>query len=295
MMFLKDILYGVRLKAVTGSTAIEISKVQFDSRKVTGDDLFVAIKGGTVDGHTFIEQVIEAGAIAIVCEEFPEKLQEKVTYIQVDNSKNALAVIAANYHDNPSKDLKLIGVTGTNGKTTVSTLLYDLFKKAGYKVGLISTIKIMVDDQQYETSHTTPDPMTINHHLHLMAEEGVEFCFMEVSSHGLDQHRTAGLRFNGAIFTNLSHDHLDYHKDFASYRDTKKRLFDDLEKSGFALSNIDDKNGLFMIQNTRAKKYTYALKTFADFRGQIMERQFDGQLLKIDENDLWTKLIGDFN
>ncbi len=295
MKLLKDILYGVRLKDVTGSTAIEIGQVHFDSRKIAGNDLFVAVKGGTVDGHTFIEKVIEAGAIAIVCEELPKKVHENVTYVQVDNSKNALAVIASNFHDNPSKNLKLIGVTGTNGKTTVSTLLYDLFKKAGYKVGLISTIKIMVDNQRHDTTHTTPDPMTINHYLSLMAEEGVEFCFMEVSSHGLDQHRTAGLRFKGAIFTNLSHDHLDYHKDFSTYRDTKKRLFDDLEKSAFALSNSDDKNGLFMLQNTRAKKYTYALKTFADYKAQIMERQFDGQLLKVDENDLWTKLIGDFN
>ncbi|MDH3697785.1 MAG: UDP-N-acetylmuramoyl-L-alanyl-D-glutamate--2,6-diaminopimelate ligase [Flavobacteriaceae bacterium] len=295
MKLLKDILYGVRLKAVTGTTALEIGQVQFDSRKVASNDLFVAIKGGTVDGHTYIEQVIETGAIAIICEELPKELRDNITYVQVDNSKNALAIIASNYHNNPSKNLQLIGVTGTNGKTTVSTLLYDLFKKAGYKVGLISTIKIMVDEQSHKTTHTTPDPMTINHFLSLMAAEGVEFCFMEVSSHGLDQHRTAGLHFKGAIFTNLSHDHLDYHKDFAVYRDTKKRLFDDLEKSAFALSNVDDKNGLFMIQNTSAKKYTYALKTFADFRAQIMERQFDGQLLKIDESDLWTKLIGDFN
>ncbi len=295
MKLLKDILYGVRLKDVTGSTAIEIGQVQFDSRKVSGNDLFVAVKGGTVDGHTFIEKVIEAGAIAIVCEELPKEVHDNVTYVQVDNSKNALAVISSNFYENPSKNLKLIGVTGTNGKTTVSTLLYDLFKKAGYKVGLISTIKIMVDNQRHDTTHTTPDPMTINHYLSLMAEEGVEFCFMEVSSHGLDQHRTAGLHFKGAIFTNLSHDHLDYHKDFSTYRDTKKRLFDDLEKSAFALSNADDKNGLFMLQNTRAKKYTYALKTFADYKAQIMERQFDGQLLKVEENDLWTKLIGDFN
>ena len=177
MKLLKDILYGVRLKDVTGSTAIEIGQVQFDSRKVSGNDLFVAVKGGTVDGHTFIDKVIEAGAIAIICEELPEEVQDNVTYVQVDNSKNALAIISSNFYDNPSKNLKLIGVTGTNGKTTVSTLLYDLFKKAGYKVGLISTIKIMVDDQRHETTHTTPDPMTINHYLSLMAEEGVEFCF----------------------------------------------------------------------------------------------------------------------
>ena len=279
MKMLKDILYGVRLKAVTGSTLVEINSIQFDSRQVGKNDLFVAVKGGTVDGHSFIEGVEEAGALAVICEEFPKSLKDNVTYVQVDNSQN----------------LKLIGVTGTNGKTTVSTLLYQLFINAGYKVGLISTINIMVDKQHYETAHTTPDPITINRYLSLMAAEGVEFCFMEVSSHGIDQERASGLQFRGAIFTNLSHDHLDYHKDFASYRDTKKRLFDGLEKSAFALSNIDDKNGLFMIQNTRAKKYTYALKTFADYKAQIMEKQFDGQLLKIGENELWTKLIGDFN
>ena len=295
MRMLKDILYGVRLKAVTGSTLVEIRDVQFDSRKIGENDLFVAIKGGTVDGHGFIDEVIKAGALAIICEEFPETLIDNVTYVQVDNSKKALAVIASNYYDNPSHNLKLIGVTGTNGKTTVSTLLYQLFTKAGFKVGLISTIKIMVDKLAYETSLTTPDSLTINRHLAMMAEEGVEFCFMEASSHGIDQERTAGLRFRGAIFTNLSHDHLDYHKDFKTYRDTKKRLFDELEKSAFALSNIDDKNGLFMLQNTPAKKYTYALKTFADYKAQIMEKQFDGQLLKIEDNELWTKLIGDFN
>ena len=295
MKLLKDILYGVRLKAVTGSTLVQIKEVHFDSRKVGKNDLFVAIKGGTADGHGFIEDVIKKGALAIICEEFPKTLRDNVTYVQVDNSKKALAIVASNYYDNPSQNLKLIGVTGTNGKTTVSTLLYQLFTKAGFKVGLISTIKIMVDKKVYETMLTTPDSLTINRHLAMMAEEGVEFCFMEASSHGIHQERTAGLRFRGAIFTNLSHDHLDYHKDFASYRDTKKRLFDELEKSAFALSNIDDKNGLFMIQNTPAKKYTYALKTFADYKAQIMEKQFDGQLLKIEDNELWTKLIGDFN
>jgi len=295
MKILRDILYGVRLKAVTGSTLVEIREVQFDSRKVGKNDLFVAIRGGRVDGHQFIEDVIKAGALAVICEEYPETLKEHVTYVQVDNSKKALAILASNYYDNPSHNLKLIGVTGTNGKTTISTLLYQLFAKAGYKVGLISTIKIMVNKQEYETALTTPDSLTINRYLALMAEEGVEFCFMEASSHGIDQERTAGLRFRGAIFTNLSHDHLDYHKDFAAYRDTKKRLFDELERSAFALSNIDDKNGLFMIQNTAAKKYTYALKSFADYKAQIMEKQFDGQLLKIEDSELWTKLIGDFN
>ena len=203
--------------------------------------------------------------------------------------------MASNFYDTPSKNLKLIGVTGTNGKTTVTTLLYNLFKKAGFKVGLISTIKIRVDEKEYATTHTTPDALTINKHLHLMNEEGVEFCFMEVSSHGIHQKRAEGLQFEGAIFTNLSHDHLDYHKTFAEYRDIKKQLFDGLSKTAFAITNFDDKNGMVMLQNTKAKKYTYALKSFADYRGQILEKQLNGQLLKIGENELWSKLIGDFN
>ncbi|MGB5379008.1 UDP-N-acetylmuramoyl-L-alanyl-D-glutamate--2,6-diaminopimelate ligase, partial [Muriicola sp.] len=195
----------------------------------------------------------------------------------------------------PSRNLQLVGVTGTNGKTTVSSLLYQLFKKAGFKVGLLSTIRIMVDEKEYPTLHTTPDALTTNKYLAMMNEEGIEFCFMEASSHGIDQKRTSGLLFAGAIFTNLTHDHLDYHNSFAEYRDAKKKLFDDLPKTAFALSNIDDKNGLVMLQNTRAKKYTYALKSYADYRAQILENQFSGQLLKIENNELWTKLIGHFN
>ena len=215
--------------------------------------------------------------------------------VEVGNGNQALALMASNYYDTPSKNLKLVGVTGTNGKTTVSSLLYRLFKKAGYKVGLLSTIKIMVDDTEYPTKHTTPDALVINRHLKLMNDAGVEFCFMEVSSHGIHQKRTEGLVFEGAIFTNLSHDHLDYHKTFAEYRDTKKILFDQLSKKAFALTNIDDKNGLVMLQNTKARKYTYALKNYADYRAQVLENQFDGQLLKINDNELWIKLIGQFN
>jgi len=247
------------------------------------------------DGHKYIRKAIDLGAKAIICESLPDDLVNEVTYVEVDNGNKALAIMASNYYDNPSKNLKLIGVTGTNGKTTVTSLLYQLFKKAGYKVGLLSTIKIMVDDTEYNTSHTTPDALTINHHLHLMNNAGVEFCFMEVSSHGIHQKRTEGLVFEGAIFTNLSHDHLDYHKTFAEYRDTKKLLFDNLPKKAFALTNIDDKNGLVMLQNTQAKKQTYALKNYADYRAQILENQFDGQLLKVNDNELWTKLIGHFN
>ncbi|SHG85194.1 UDP-N-acetylmuramoyl-L-alanyl-D-glutamate--2,6-diaminopimelate ligase [Flagellimonas flava] len=295
MKLLKDILFGVSLSAVSGDTNVMVNHIHFDSRNVGMDDVFVAVRGTLTDGHKFIQKAVESGAKAIVCEELPEILVNGVTYLKVPDCNSALAVIGANFYDNPSKNLKLVGITGTNGKTTVSTLLYSLFKKAGYKVGLISTIKVMVDDQEYTTSHTTPDVLTINKHLWEMSEEGVEFCFMEVSSHGIHQKRSEGLHFAGAIFTNLSHDHLDYHKTFAEYRDTKKKLFDGLPKTAFALSNMDDKNGLVMLQNTKARKHTYALKTYADYRAQILEKQFNGQLLKIDDNELWSKLIGDFN
>ncbi|MDT0621173.1 UDP-N-acetylmuramoyl-L-alanyl-D-glutamate--2,6-diaminopimelate ligase [Croceitalea vernalis] len=295
MKLLKDILYGVGLSAVSGDTNVIVNSMHFDSRKVEMDDVFVAIKGLVTDGHKYIKTAIDAGAKAVVCEVMPSILVNGVTYLQVDNGNRALAIMASNFYENPSKNLKLVGVTGTNGKTTVTSLLYSLFKKAGYKVGLISTIKIMVDEVEYKTTHTTPDALTINYHLCLMNEAGVEFCFMEVSSHGIHQKRAEGLKFEGAIFTNLSHDHLDYHKTFAEYRDTKKKLFDGLPKTSFVLTNLDDKNGIVMLQNTKAKKYTYALKSFADYRGQILENQINGQLLKIDENELWSKLIGDFN
>ncbi|MGB5429997.1 UDP-N-acetylmuramoyl-L-alanyl-D-glutamate--2,6-diaminopimelate ligase [Eudoraea sp.] len=292
---LKDILFGVSLTAVSGSTGVLVNTICFDSRKVTKQSVFVAIKGTLTDGHKYIDKAISAGANSIVCEELPGDLVNNVTYVEVLDANQALAIMASNFYDNPSKNLKLVGVTGTNGKTTVSSLLYQLFKKAGYKVGLLSTIRIMVDNREFTTSHTTPDAMTINQYLSLMNDAGVEFCFMEVSSHGIHQKRTEGLVFEGAIFTNLSHDHLDYHKTFAEYRDTKKKLFDDLPKRAFALTNIDDKNGLVMLQNTAAKKYTYALKSYADYRAQILENQFNGQLLKIDDNELWTRLIGHFN
>ena len=295
MKLLKDILYGVRIDAVSGTTNIRFNALQFDSRAVGMDDAFVAIRGTITDGHKYISKAVEQGCNTVICEEIPEKLVNEVTYIQVDDSQAALAVMAANYFENPSRNLKLVGVTGTNGKTTVTSLLYQLFKKAGYKVGLISTIKIMVDEKEYPTRHTTPDPLIINEHLQLMNDAGVEFCFMEVSSHGIAQKRSLGLSFEGAIFTNLSHDHLDYHKTFAEYRDTKKKLFDGLNVKAFALTNLDDKNGLYMLQNSKARKFTYALKSFGDYRAQILENQFNGQLLKIEDNELWTKLIGHFN
>ncbi|MBV7269458.1 UDP-N-acetylmuramoyl-L-alanyl-D-glutamate--2,6-diaminopimelate ligase [Winogradskyella luteola] len=295
MMILKDILYKVTINAVVGSTSIAVNKIEFDSRQIKTNDVFVAILGTVTDGHKYIEDVIKAGASAIICEALPETLEDDVTYIEVASSNQALAYMAANYYEHPSENLKLVGVTGTNGKTTVTSLLYQLFKKAGYKVGLLSTVKVMVDNATYRATHTTPDSLTINKYLKLMNEEGVEFCFMEASSHGIHQSRTEGLKFTGGIFTNLSHDHLDYHDTFAEYRDVKKAFFDGLPKDAFALSNMDDKNGLVMLQNTAAKKYTYALKNYADYRAQILENEFSGLLLKVNDSELWTRLIGSFN
>ncbi|MEO2062497.1 MAG: UDP-N-acetylmuramoyl-L-alanyl-D-glutamate--2,6-diaminopimelate ligase [Christiangramia sp.] len=295
MKVLKDILYKVNMNTVAGDTGVTINELHFDSRKVKLNDVFVAIRGSVSDGHEFIKKAENQGALAIVCEEMPEERINGITYIEVEDSKKALAYMAANYYDNPSGNLKLVGVTGTNGKTTIATLLYNLFQKAGFKVGLLSTVKVMVGDEEFEAIRTTPDSLTINYYLKKMNDAGVEFCFMEVSSHGIDQHRTTGLRFVGGIFTNLSHDHLDYHKDFAEYRDVKKRFFDELPAAAFALTNIDDKNGAVMLQNTRAKKYTYALKSYADYKAQILENQFTGLLLKVDDQEIWSKLIGNFN
>jgi len=292
---LKNILYKVTLDAVVGDTSVSINNIQFDSRKIVSGDVFVAIKGTKVDGHDFIEQVIEKGANTIICENIPKITIEGVTYVKVDNTYKALAIMASNYYGVPSENLRLVGVTGTNGKTTIASLLYQLFKKAGYKVGLLSTVKIFVDEKEYKATHTTPDSLTINKYLSEMNNEGVEFCFMEVSSHGIHQSRTEGLCFEGAIFTNLTHDHLDYHETFAEYRDVKKSFFDNLPKSAFSLVNIDDKNGSVMLQNTVSKKYTYALKSYANYRAQILENQLNGLFLKINDNEVWTKLIGNFN
>lgn len=295
MKELKDILYKVPIQSVFGKTDVRINQLVFDSRKVGLNDVFIAIPGAVSDGHNFIGQACDKGALAIVCEQLPENKVNGITYVQVQNAHQALALMAANFYEEPSKNLKLIGVTGTNGKTTIASLLYQLFTKAGYKTGLFSTVKILVDEKIYETKNTTPDSLTINAHLKEMNDEGVEFCFMEVSSHGIAQHRTAGLHFAGGVFTNLTHDHLDYHKNFQEYRDVKKSFFDQLPASAFALSNVDDKNGLVMLQNTKAKKKTYGLKTYANYKAEILENQFEGLLLKIDGNELWTKLIGAFN
>ena len=295
MKYLKDILYKVAVDSVIGSTDILIGNIEFDSRRIKKESLFVAQKGLMVDGHKFISKAINEGAIAVICEKIPTKTEPHVTYVRVPDSDTALSIIASNFYGNPSEKLKLIGITGTNGKTTIATLLYRLFKRAGYKVGLLSTIKIMIDDKELETSHTTPDSIKINRVLSAMVEMGVGYCFMEVSSHGIQQKRTAGLNFAGGVFTNLTHDHLDYHDSFAQYRDVKKSFFDSLPRSAFALVNIDDKNGSVMIQNANAKKYTYALKNVADYKLKILENQFDGLLLHIQNQEVWVKLIGEFN
>ena len=295
MKQLKDILYKVAIESVIGSTDCAVSKIEFDSRKVGQNDVFVAIRGSLSNGHDFIQNAIELGAAVIVCDELPANLQDGITYVQVVDTNSALAFLSANYYNNPSQELKLVGVTGTNGKTTIASLLYQLFKKAGYKVGLLSTVTIRVDAVEYPATHTTPDSLTINRYLREMVAAGVDYCFMEVSSHGIHQKRTEALLFAGGIFTNLSHDHLDYHETFAEYRDVKKLFFDQLPKTAFALTNLDDKNGPVMLQNTVARKKTYALKTYADYKAQILENQLSGLLLKINEQEVWVRLIGTFN
>ena len=295
MKLLKDILYKVSVNAVYGDTNVKVAQVDFDSRKVVKDSLFVAQKGISVDGHLYIDKAISLGATTIICEELPIHLEANITFIQVEDSNKTLAIIASNFYDNPSSKLKLIGVTGTNGKTTVASLLYQLLKKSGYKTGLLSTVQILVDTTVFNATHTTPDSVTINYYLHQMVLLGVDYCFMEVSSHGIHQKRTEGLEFAGGIFTNLSHDHLDYHVSFASYRDVKKSFFDSLPKTAFALTNLDDKNGNVMLQNTKARKRTYALKTLADYKAKIIEKSFSGTLISINDTEFWTKLIGNFN
>ncbi|MEZ7494086.1 UDP-N-acetylmuramoyl-L-alanyl-D-glutamate--2,6-diaminopimelate ligase [Leeuwenhoekiella aequorea] len=295
MILLKDILYKVTLESVTGNPNFPVNSIQFDSRLVGLNDVFVAVKGTQSDGHAFIKNAEDQGAIAIICEEMPSNFVNGITYVQTSDSARALAIIASNYHNTPSENLKLVGITGTNGKTTIATLLYQLFTKAGFKTGLLSTVKVVVADKEYPATHTTPDSLTINKYLSEMNEAGVEYCFMEVSSHGIHQMRTEGLHFAGGIFTNLTHDHLDYHSSFSKYRDVKKSFFDNLPKTAFALVNADDRNGQIMLQNTKAKKVTYALKSFADYRAQILENQFSGLLLKVNEQEVWVKLIGSFN
>ena len=295
MNLLKDILFKSGIIRVVGTTDVEISSVCFDSREVEINDLFIAVKGTQVDGHLYLEKAIKSGAIAIVCETIPEKLVENVSYIQVSDSAYALGVIASNYYDNPSSELKLVGVTGTNGKTTIVTMLFKLFRSLGYGVGMLSTVENRIDDELIESTHTTPDPIQLNKLLFEMADRGCSFCFMEVSSHAIDQKRIAGLDFTGGVFTNITHDHLDYHKTFDEYIKAKKKFFDDLPKKAFALSNTDDKNGKIMLQNTKTKTFTYSLKSVSDFKAKIIENQFDGLVLNVDKDEVYFKLIGEFN
>jgi UDP-N-acetylmuramoyl-L-alanyl-D-glutamate--2,6-diaminopimelate ligase len=295
MKKLKDILYKAGIINVTGSVDVNIAAVCFDSRQASEGCLFVAVKGLTSDGHMFINQVIGKGAVAIVCEELPEDIHTGITYVQVQNSASALAFIAANFYDNPSEKLKLIGITGTNGKTTTATLLFNLFRSLGYSCGLLSTVKNQINDRVISATHTTPDPLQLNSLLSEMAEDGCAFAFMEVSSHSVVQKRTEGLRFTGGVFTNITHDHLDYHKTFDNYLKAKKGFFDSLPSDAFALVNTDDKNGSVMIQNTKAKKYSYAMRTMADFRCKLIENDFSGLLLNIDGQEVVCRLVGSFN
>lgn len=294
-MNLRELLYKITINSVIGDTNVSINEIHFDSRNVGFNDCFVAINGTLSNGHNYIMNAVNQGALAVICEQMPEIIVNGITYVQVENSQAALAIMAANFYGHPSEKLKLVGITGTNGKTTIASLLFQLFRKAGHKAGLLSTVKIAVDDTIFDATHTTPDPLTINYYLNEMVKKEVKYCFMEVSSHGIHQHRTDALKFVGGVFTNLTQDHLDYHNSFAEYRDVKKSFFNYLPPSAFALVNIDDKNGNVMLQNTKAKFYTYALKTHADFKAQVLESQFSGLLLRINENEVWTKLIGKFN
>jgi len=295
MKILKDILYKVALTQVIGSTDMSVSDIQFDSRKVNDGCLFVAVKGTQTDGHKFIDQCIDKGAAAIICEEIPEKPRKGITYLCVKDSAEALGIVASNFYDQPSTHIKLVGITGTNGKTTTATLLFNMFRGLGYKVGLISTVQNQVNDQVIPAIHTTPDAIGLNKLLADMVSHGCSHCFMEVSSHAVVQRRIAGVFFTGAVFTNITHDHLDFHKTFAEYIKAKKKFFDDLPATAFALVNKDDANGMVMLQNTKAKKKTFALKNAADYKCKIMESTLSGLVLNIDGRETWTKLIGEFN
>ena len=294
MKTLKDILRGLDFELLSGDLSVKVGQVHFDSRKVSPGDAFVAVGGTHVDGHQFIPQALEKGASVIIAER-KDINPGKAALVRIDNTESALGIVVSNYYNNPSEMLKIVGVTGTNGKTTIATLLYHLFRKLGYKAGLISTIKYYVDEDEFPATHTTPDALQIQALMARMVEAGCEFCFMEVSSHAIAQHRISGIRFEGGIFTNITHDHLDYHKTFAEYLKVKKQFFDQLPAAAFALTNGDEKNGMVMLQNTKALKKSYALKSLADFKCKVLERHMDGMLLNIDGADLWTHFSGIFN
>lgn len=294
-MKLQELLNRIPTLEIHGETNREVSELVFDSRKAVENTLYIAVRGTIADGHSFITSSIEKGARTIVCEELPENLDENVTYVKVKDSSKTLGHLASNFYGNPSRNLQLIGVTGTNGKTSVSTLLFDVFKNLGYDSALLSTVEIRIADQIIPATHTTPDIITINRILAEAVEKGCEFAFMEVSSHGISQNRIEGLHFKVAGFTNLTHDHLDYHKTFDEYLKTKKRFFDELEDSAVAITNVDDKNGNVMLQNTKAKKKSYAMKTMADYHGKSLEVDFNGMLLNFNGKEFWTTLTGKFN
>ena len=294
-MLLSDIIKGVRIEEVIGNVQCDIADVNIDSRRIGQDHLFVAMRGTQVDGHKYIPSAIEKGATAILCEELPETLTEGVTYLRVANSEEAVGPVATAFNNHPTDIVKLVGVTGTNGKTTIATLLYDMFRAMGYKVGLISTVCNYIDGEAIPTEHTTPDAITLNALLGRMANEGCKYVFMEVSSHSVAQHRIGGLKFAGGIFTNLTRDHMDYHKTVDNYLRAKKAFFDALPKDAFVVTNLDDKNGLVMTQNTRAKVHTYSLRSLADFKGRILEHYFDGMMLDINNIEVFVQFIGKFN
>jgi UDP-N-acetylmuramoyl-L-alanyl-D-glutamate--2,6-diaminopimelate ligase len=295
MKSLIDILNGIGVLESRGDSSISIRNIQFDSRKVEPGDLFVAVKGSHVDGHLFIDKAIEKGAVAVICEEIPKNSSLSVVWVRIDNTQKMFGVMASTFYGNPTASLKVVGVTGTNGKTTIATLLYKTFTLLGYKVGLISTIKYYVGTEEFPATHTTPDALQIQELMAKMVEAGCSYCFMEVSSHAIDQDRISGIQFDGGIFTNLTHDHLDYHKTFAEYLKAKKKFFDQLPASAFALTNADDKNGMVMLQNTQALKQTYSLRSLANFHCTILEKHFDGMLLSIGQNEVWVHFTGMFN
>jgi UDP-N-acetylmuramoyl-L-alanyl-D-glutamate--2,6-diaminopimelate ligase len=294
-MLLSDILYKISLQTVSGKTDLEINAIEFDSRKVKKGNLFVAIPGTQVNGHHYIDKAIELGASAILCETLPEILDDKITYIQVENSARAMGFAAANFYAQPSQQLQLVGITGTNGKTSVATLLFNLFRKLGYKCGLLSTVQNQIEDEIIDSTHTTPDSVSINKLLQEMVGKGCSFVFMEVSSHAVVMERIAGLHFAGGIFTNITQDHLDFHETFKNYINAKKGFFDQLPKTAFALTNTDDKNGKVMLQNTKATKESYSLRGVGTFKGKVLDSGLFGIQMTIDEQEVWFKLIGRFN
>ncbi|MDX1904073.1 MAG: UDP-N-acetylmuramoyl-L-alanyl-D-glutamate--2,6-diaminopimelate ligase [Thermonemataceae bacterium] len=294
-MNLQEILYNIPLQSIDGSTDIEIDSIHFDSRKVENNSLFVATKGTQVDGHLFIEKAIQAGAKAILCEQLPQNLYAYITYIKTSDTAEALAWVAHNFYKKPSTKLNLVAVTGTNGKTTNVTLLFNLFRQLGYNVGMISTVENRINEEVIPATHTTPDALNLNALLAQMQQQGCQFVFMEASSHAIVQRRIAALHFKGAVFTNITHDHLDFHQTFDNYIKAKKKLFDDLPKTAFALSNFDDKRGAVMLQNTKATKYSFALKNPSYFKGKIMDNTLQGLFLNFDGQEFWARLIGEFN